>query len=87
MSRANTWHVSNEVGEEFAAGDGLQESSQHGIGDADEIQIGGDDEITVNDAGAEFGQAFALLEHDLHPMAYGAVFFLPHEWTQMKDHE
>lgn len=77
----------DQVREVFAAGDGFDESGFNSFADADEVQLGIEGDLSGDEAGAEFGQAFTLLEHDLHPMAYGAVFFLPHEWTQMKDHE
>ena len=59
----------DQVRKVFEAGDGLDESGFDSLADSDEVQISGDGELTSDEAGAEFGQAFTLFEHDLHPEA------------------
>lgn len=59
----------DQVRKVFAAGDGFDESGFDSFADTDEVQISGDGELTGNKLGAQFGQAFTLLEHNLHPEA------------------
>ena len=59
----------DQVREVFEAGNGLDEAGFNSFADTDEVQISGDGELTGNKLGAEFGQAFTLFEHDLHPEA------------------
>lgn len=59
----------DQVREVFAAGDGFDESGFNSFADADEVQLGIEGDLSGDEAGAEFGQAFTLFEHDLHPEA------------------